>query len=1343
MDLLLIYDLIISELDHVNVNCLLGFENYGTMGTKRPGRTLLDTLPNINMTDRKHQPGGKTTRDPSPRPGMTAQSERERDRNQEEEWRREREMEKMRDKTRYKGKDLDPREQYSERDCAPAPTREGEREWREREKRREDDRSRNGRPLSNLETKTVKDIEGKMKKGDTFPRMRKDGYTGKDEGRGGARQVDRQRRIEIDDRERERERAWQRDRQRDRERHRERERDGTRSRAKEVEDGRVQRRERRRETDPGFQERRRERDMGVSDLWDRRERDATRKREKLRPDVGKKKARFPSPFRRRDRENYSDREDKGKARRGEERRDTKSEGDTDETEMRRERARDREREEEIYQHSRSEGDTKRETAREKDRNRQRYREEDRPRYRERDADRSKLQSDGRKRGAEKDRERYRDNDRRPERDEERWKDRHDDKAWPADRREVGRHGERAYEERRGREGRGREAEPKCNDATGRSSRPLSETTSRVPPRAQSSGEWSSDMDSERRYRQGRGSYEERESGRDGTNQSERDVEEQRSSDRAAERRRKEQKRSERPGRQRGEGRRMWLEPQRGKNSKESSLEDEFIETETSKRQRERREEERSMESQGVGEGWRVKEEQDERYLDKSNTRGRHYDTQTHGRQEYKDQRGEAGRETEGVSLGEEEVGEARRERDKAGEEHLSDSDGGVEGSWFRDRKRENATDNTEESDTEEEEGSDYYARCESEGGSEAGLERDKMLSAGDSFATVSSGGDGEDEREEEEFQDSREFLEGGVPPVGFKEHEGDEERRGRKEERVEEDGEGKEKHSKYVYCVIGQTLPRSKSNQMSQLDQMGGADINNPNLESSYGGDDITQRPQRDLHLTVRGNDEYRTNNSNNKTTEAKEERIISDETSRVDIRYGVSSQGHDTETGKRSEVKVEHPYAEIGPIKRDSQTEKLLIEWRERNKELAERKGGGLLSSPGNPCAETQDPLDGIDTSTMTPEEEEAIRIRMSGAWSMSEEPKRHSQAPHLKWAKNVVCEILGSSDEHTVDDPNSGSEVDQRVNRSKAAIEKDKQGEESTEGIGEMPVYASVQKPRKDEEPTEPGLDEEEPEPLEEEVEVEVEGLRGMGQSQADMHAVEFTAIHDDTSTYTHADTLLDSEREEDHCAVTDNKPEPSGHHQFEKAANNTEVKIVEETGNEVTEMEREASKGKELEGYLSVSNTLYKPNSCPSLNYEAESDLPIPSIEVHVQKEDVRMGQSEEEKQGEEPGETGTAEVEGEVSLVKGADEEERGVGGGFVKSSCSFRDLGPEARLRRRGIRKTTERRKEDRVEEEEEEAVGRDRRARVFSTSGKESRWRMESLGISSNHLPNVSFLITK
>lgn len=1125
------------------------------MGTKRPSCTVFDTLSNINTSDRKLQPGGKISRDPSPRPAMTAQSERgERDRG--EDWRRERETEKMRDKARYK--DMDPRDR-----TAPAPRpREGEREWRERERRQEDDRSRNGRPLSNQEKETLREVEKGMKKGDTFPRMRKSSPArgrgmAMDEERGERRQRDRPKRLDPDDWERERER------ERQRERYREREREGSRGKVegkstlgRPAEDEKSRKRERYPGSD--FQDRRREKD----DLRDRRERDTGRKREKPR---GEREIRVSSPHRRRDVYEREKREKK------ERRRDTRSEGDSDERELKRERVRDRERQELTYQHSRSEGDNKGKTERERER--RGHRDEDRQKYKDKEGDRS------RRKGGEKERERYREGDR--------WKG-------SDDRREEDR-----YREQR------RAKERERDDTAGRSSRPQNETALRVPPpRAQSSGEWSSDMDSEMRQRRDRDSYEERESGRESTAESDRDVEE----------------RSQRSERERGdmtEQRRMWLEPQRGKNSK-----DEVVGGK-----------ERGVESQAgwEREGRRVKEEPDERYSDQSSYRGRH--------------RGDL--EGEGVCVDGEEVwGEA----DKGGKEQLSDSDGGIEGSRRRDAEGESVTDNTEESDREEEGGSDYWGRSESEGGSDTGWrqERGRVLSGEDGFVTMSSGGDEEDEREEEEFKDCQESWEGGD----------DEER----EEEDEEEDEEREKKPKYVFCVIGQTLPRNKS----QGGHMGGVERD---VERSHqGGDEVTQQPQDDLHPTV---------SINNQDAERKSD---GERSPTGEIRCRVPQV-----PGEGMRGKAEHPYAEIGTIKRDSQTEKLLIQWREINQKGEREQGSPIPSNPyGDVCSEVtfdniQPLLEGIASGAMSPEEVEAIRIRMSGAWSMSDEPKRHSQAPHLKWAKNVVREILGQSEENAVD----GAEQ-----------------EEVAQGGG---VVVKL------EEEEEPELElEEEEEP------VEMEGLRGMGQSRVDMHADQLAAMHDETAAYTHADTLLDTEGKED---------KETGHLQLEKAA--IDVRISEEEGDKVTlsEMEKQAARREEVEMYLSVSNTLYKPNSCPILNYDTD-----PSEGQEVED---RVGDSDKERQGEEElEEKGAAPAEEDVVDGREGEKvvEKKKV---TLTNSCSFRDLGPEARLRRRGIRKTTEKRRSngELVEVKEEEGVGRDRRTRIFSTTGNKRRWRKEAVSV--------------
>ncbi|XP_068426519.1 trichohyalin isoform X1 [Clinocottus analis] len=1240
------------------------------MGTKRPSWSLFDTLSNINISNSKLQPGGKTSRDPSPRPAMTAQSERERDSKREEDRRSERETEKKREKAR--NKDMDPRDRYYERDRAPAARpREGEREWRERERRQRDDRSRNG--LSHLEKETVREVERATKKGGTFPRTRKrsadrgkekSSTAKEDEERRDRRQRDGLKRVELDDWERERERAHQR------ERYRERERDDMRSWGKEegkntVEDEKSRKGKRYLESDVVLQDRMRER----GDSRDRRERDAGRKREKSRPNIGQREARVPSP--RNPRDIYPDQKDKEMTQSRVGRRDTRSEGDSDERERKRERGRYKERQELTYQHSRSEGDDTGKTLREKDPGGQLYREGDRPRYR--DGDREVDVS--RRKGGEKDGVRYRDVDRQAVREGDRLKENVTDSKYH--RREEDRY--RQYEQRTGRKEKERAVDLRWDDKT-EGSLSQNETAPRAPPRVQSSGEWSSDMDGEMSSRRGRDSHEERVSERESTAESDREVEEQRN--KAAQSQR-ETKRSERQERERGEmteQRRMWLEPQRGKNSKDG-----FVNRERHARGNERRsEQERSMESQAEWEreGRRVKEEPDEKYLDQSS-----YRTRQEGRNEH---RGDIEKETKGVSVDGEEVDEVWREVDKGGREHLSDSDEWIEGNWLRDAEGESMTDDTEDSD-EEEKGENSYLGCsENKGGCETGgrQERETMLSGEEAFVTLSSGGD-----DEEEFEDCPEFLE----PVAAKRCEGDEERG--KEQAVNE--EDREKQPKYVFCVIGQT-------SLSQGDSMGGVGRDNSNTESSdHCSDEAPQQPHRDPSRN------YEHPIVNIQDTESKsecdtEERPAAGESAEEDVRHRAPS------VGMRS--KVENPHAEIGTIKRDSQTEQVLTQWREKNRDGEREQATPVLRNPyEDVCSQVnleqiQPIMEAINTGAMSPEEVEAIRIRMSGAWSMSEEPKRHSQAPHLKWAKDVVREILGRSEENAVDEPNAEGRRNQEVDQCKTEIEDDKQ-EEDAQLTGEVPVVKLTMHKTHSE------LEEEEP--------LEVEGLRGMGQSQNDMHADQFTAMHGgDTPTYTHADALLDTGGKEDH--ILDTEPEPSG--LLKEAA--VEEKHRDE-GEEVksSEMEKEVKKEKEVEMYLSVSNTLYKPNSCPILNYETESDLG-PSREGEGGQElKDKNDESEEERQGEEPEEKGTVEELGEgheVDAREGQVFAEKKVAGGTLTSSCSFRDLGPEARLRRRGIRKTTERRNGELVEEEG--SVGRDRRTRIFSTTDDDEDDKSKSWG---------------
>lgn len=1095
---------------------------------------------------------------------MFAKLEQGRDGNREDDWRREREMETSRDKAMYR--DQGPQERYyeRERDRGTGP-RQGE--WSERERWQENDSRHNVRPLSNVEKETERDAVRSMKKGDTFPRMRRNsGDRGRRNESGERRRKDRPKRLETDDWEREYEREQQRERYR----------------VRDKEEG----------------QRRRQRD----EPWERKERDTARKREKPRSDMGMREPRVPSPYRQREREVYSGRREREVTRRKEGHRDTRSEGDSDEREKMRKRDKERDRE---YHHSRSDGDGRGKPKRD----RQGYRDEDRyrDRGREREVDRS------RRRDVEKDRERYREDQIRAgwkadrKREEERWKDSNRDLK--DDRRSYDMSREPKQERYRGGNDKGKERS--LENSTGRDGRAPSDLSPRVAPRAQSSGEWSTT-----------------------------DVDEQRTAEIDAERRRREQDRDRRG---KTKQRRMWLEPQRGKNSKGNIVD------------RDPRARERNIESQGEleREEHGVKEEPDERFSDRSRYTGRHRNRN--------EQSGDT--ETEGVSV-DRKMYEVWGGKDKEGGELMSDSHRGTDRS--HDVERENVTDNTEESDREEEGGSDYWARSENEGGSDSGWkpEKDRMLSGEEDFVTVSSGGDEQEDRDEEEqYEDCQDYFEGGVKdpsPEDFGGHDGDTERgqdwRTGKEEVVDEDNQGGGKQPKYVFCVIGQTLPRDKAGKQSP-----------PDADQSLEEGDQVQEAE-------------------------------------IDINCGIED---------RMRGKLELPQADMGVISRDSMTERLLMEWRQKKKEPFGTDREQTLQLPENPYdnvysqvdfEQLQPILEGLGGGMMSPEEVEAIRIRLSGAWTLSEEPKKHSQAPHLKWAKNVVREILGNSEEQILDEISVERDGDRRVNQSENASNNVKQRVETSQENTEVAVDL-----RMDTQHLDPELDLDEP--------LELEGLRGMGLNQDDIHADQVTVMHGDARTHTHADALLHTGEKEEHSVEKDNSP--SGHHQLEK------VDIVEKTGEksgncEISETEMSSSE-KEVEMYLSVSSTLYKPRSCPILTCETKSETLVSFSQGEGKQVEDRGGESEEDRQDKERGiaeEMVGSMGEGEGNEFDGHVSEQHRKEA-TLTSSYSFRDLGPEARLRRRGVRKTTERKDGVHVEVKEEEGVGRDRRTRIFSTTGND------------------------
>lgn len=1140
------------------------------MGTKRPNGTVFDTLSKINKSDRKLQPGGKVSSNPSPGPAMSAKLEQGRDANREQDWRREREMEKSRDKATFR--DQGARERYyeRERDHGNVPR---QREWSERERWRENDRRQNVRPLSNVEKETERDTVRAMKKGDTFPKMRRNSG---DHGRqnngecGERRRKDRPKRLETDD--------WEREYEREQ----------------------VSESYRVRDREAG--QRRRERDY----LRERKERDAARKSEKPRSDMGKRDPRVPSPDRQREREVYWGRMEGKPAQRKEGQRGTKSEGDIDEREERRERDRE-------YHHSRSDEDGRGKPKRDRERDRQGHRDEARPRYRDRDREREVDRSWMRDAG--KDREKHIEDQRRAgweadrERKGERWKDSN------RDRKEGGRCQDIAREQKQERYRW--ENNIGLENFTGRDGRAQSDMAPRAPPRAQSSGEWSAT-----------------------------DVDEQRTAEIGTERRRRERDRDRRG---KTEQRRMWLEPQRGKNSKGNIA---VIDSSTR---------ERNIESQGEWgrEAHRGKEEADERFSDQSRYTDRHRNRNEQG----------VDTKTEGVSV-DREMHEVWGKKDKEEGPQMSDSDRGKD--RRHDAKRETVTDTTEES--EREGGGDYWARSESDAGSDSGWkqEKDKMLSGEEDFTFSSDGDDREDrDDDEEQNEDCPESSEGGVKdpaPGDLVRHDGAIERervwRTGKEEVVDEEDQGSGKQPQYVFCVIGQTLPRDKAGKESppEADQALEEDTGDPSSTRGRPGDQSAPEVE-------------------------------------IDVNPG-------------PEDRIELPQADMGVIGRDLMTERLLMEWRQQNKEPFETEREQTLQLPDNPyddvhsqvdIEQIQPILERLGSGMISPEEVEAIRIRLSGAWTLSEEPKQHSQAPHLKWAKNVLREILGNSAKQIVDEISVERDGDRKDHQSENASNNVEQQVESSQDTREVPVDLGMDAQRLD-----PELD--------------LEELRGMGPSQDDMHADQVTEMHGDARTHTHANAPLHTENKEEHGV--EKETSPAGHCQLEKA--DAVVETRERSGNcEIPETEK-SRREKEVEMYLSVSSTLYKPRSCPILTCESESETPVSSSEGEGKPIEDGGGESEEDRQEKERGNAeemvgSMAEGEGKEFDYDVSEQHRKEV---TLMGSCSFRDLGPEARSRRRGVRKTTERKDGEHVEVQEEEGVGRDRRTRIFSATGKDRLMEM-------------------
>ncbi|XP_062848399.1 trichohyalin [Trichomycterus rosablanca] len=308
---------------------------------------------------------------------------------------------------------------------------------------------------------------------------------------------------------------------------------------------------------------------------------------------------------------------------------------------------------------------------------------------------------------------------------------------------------------------------------------------------------------------------------------------------------------------------------------------------------------------------------------------------------------------------------------------------------------EHLADRMEGCHIEEESGSERCGQSDREEDSEGEWEerREKITSGDDGFVTVSSGLD-DDEADEDTFEDCKEFWDSGnredrcrQSPTGSLEDQGEIETR-----MAEVRGD----HKVTVFCVVGQTLPRSGSHQ-------------NPST------DDLEQEQASELLPYQMGDEGYQdTVPISDKETEKD-----------TDHRHGLTlPEENNMDSAEYDKVTTDPaPQEEAVIVTDDMHTEK------ENN----------VHTAPSVTSTETDD-------HETHPEKREK-RHYLKQAEGTAQE-KRISAPPHVKWAKNVLSEILGSSEDGTLNIPEPGDGVPSEAEGLRSPA---------------LPLYGVVHKPHK----------------------------------------------------------------------------------------------------------------------------------------------------------------------------------------------------------------------------------------------------------------------------------------
>ncbi|KAK3550548.1 hypothetical protein QTP70_000007 [Hemibagrus guttatus] len=1020
-------------------SCLLqrhcsGCLNYVAMGTKRTNRTIEDSLqlPRSPATpDRGNQSNEWISREARPQAGPKIQVDQERGG---DEWRA-REMDRMRDRLREGRRDVEQDQRENER-YAQFKGRADEMDPRVRDRRRADGRYTNGKTGSIQQHVKYRERD----KGDSFPRTVRPSNERERRPRHSVDQsseklmdkgIERLREVDMIETERERERAKKREKDTQRYREMERQRENERRRIREEMKRNAGRRLEEEEDldrirkDPGKRERRGERYTEVSDsdqqLLRRRERDRYRDRPRDRED------RYYSPQTRRiiagDGEILSDREERDERRRAvlkERHRYTKSEGDTD---GEKEREVTKEGDNVLLDGTSEVSDKEKERIRDKLRERERRREVERQKERDRRKEKeTTLQSTRREGNKEWATYRYRERDMR-ERDwarEGRGPDRQRDRLRGTDdRRREKELNERMRREHERERARIPPAESKVDmymewadrqrqhcyaeETTGRSSQTQRGTDRKIQEEAQGNREWmiGSDVEGDKQRRR-TNSFEEK--GRKITSESDgeknrseegqdtahglrkREVREGSEKEGTEMEREKEQEKSESKKRPH---RKMWLEPRTGRERTESLQED-----------------------------FKEREQARERYAQRF--------------QVHKTSRDEDEMPTERKNGGENILLEDSPWKLDSTAESVNDIDTGnleegivsdeivFESEALSDVPWQTETENVADdmlSDREEEQGSDRYGNSEAEEESEGAWEdwRDKVISGDDGFVTVSSSAE-EDETEEDRFEDCIEFWDGGgreglarQSPTRTHQIEGEVEARMTKE---------RSDRAVTVFCVVGQTLPRSRSDQNPLLDHM---EQYKTSQDSSCEVGDQDEAPNRDTEAESMSTDPG---------LSLSEEDMSSSHNTKCD----------NAESGQMTkEVTASEDLVISADVNEENDIEPYPTDSIETLTQTEDHGNDQMKMTDGENQVEGQNEM------------ESSCHL---GEAEKTEDRKRFSAAPHVKWAKNVLSEILGSADESgTLTVPEPSTLIEQAGDGAPA----------EAEIKGDSPLYGIVQKPRK----------------------------------------------------------------------------------------------------------------------------------------------------------------------------------------------------------------------------------------------------------------------------------------